>query len=166
MMGLKTLLCRWPALLALAAVSLALPALAGEDPAPALAGDDGATTAPQEQAASQAPAKAAPIAAAGLVAYIDPATGGLTATPTEEQRAAMRAALAALVNDSDQGLVEVTLPDGSVMLDLQGRFQEALVVLVAPDGTRRYECVSGLANTTDAPPAVAAPAAPTAAAAE
>ena len=155
MMGLRTLMCRWPALLALAVVSLALPALAGDEPAAA---------AQEEQTVAQA--TAAPVAAAGLVAYIDPATGGLTATPTEEQRAAMRAALAALVNDSDQGLVEVTLPDGSVMLDLQGRYQEALAVLVAPDGTRRYECVSSVPDAAAASPATAATAAPAAAVAE
>lgn len=157
MVGLKTLLCRWPALLALAVVSLAAPALAGDGPAAA---------AQEEQTAAQSTATAAPVAAAGLVAYIDPVTGGLTATPTEEQRAAMRTALAALVNDSDEGLVEVTLPDGSVMLDLQGRFQEALAVLVAPDGTRHYECVSSVPDAAGASPATAATAAPAAAVAE
>jgi hypothetical protein len=158
MMGLRTLLCRWPALLALAVVSLAAPALAGDDPAAA---------APPEQTAAQAPAEAAaPVAAAGLIAYIDPKTGGITSTPTAEQRAEMRAALAALVNDSDEGLVEVTLPDGSVMLDLQGRFQEALAVLVAPDGTRRYECISSVPDGGTTPPATAATAAPVAAVAE
>jgi len=131
-------------LLALAAVSLALPALAGDDPAAA---------APPEQAAAQAPAQA-PVAAAGLVAFIDPATGGLTSTPTEEQRAALRAALAALVNESDAGLYEVVLPDGTVVMDLQGRFQEAVVVQVAPDGTRNLACVGSVATAAQSPAAV------------
>lgn len=151
MIGLRTLLCRWPALLALAVVSLALPALAGDEPAAA---------AQEEQTATQENATAAPVAAAGLVAYIDPATGGLTATPTEEQRAAMRAALAALVNDSDQGLVEVRLPDGSVVMDLQGRFQEAVVVQVAPDGAQHMQCIGSLPDAAATPsPAPAPPAA-------
>lgn len=152
MMGLRTIPCRWPALLALAVVSLAAPALAGDDPAAA---------APPEQTANQAPAEVAPtVAAAGLVAYIDPATGGLTATPTEEQRAAMRTALAALVNDSDEGLVEVTLPDGSVVMDLQGRFQEAVVVQVASDGTQHMQCIGSLPDAAATPsPAPAPPAA-------
>jgi len=137
-------------LLALAAVSLALPALAGDDPAAA---------APPEQAAAQAPAQA-PVAAAGLVAFIDPATGGLTSTPTEEQRAALRAALAALVNESDAGLYEVVLPDGTVVMDLQGRFQEAVVVQVAPDGTRNLACVGSVATAAQSP--VAVPQAPAA----
>ena len=144
MMGLRSSLCRWSTLLALAAVSLALPALAGDDPAAA---------APPEQAAAQAPAQA-PVAAAGLVAYIDPATGGLTSTPTEEQRAALRAALAALVNESDAGLYEVVLPDGTVVMDLQGRFQEAVVVQVAPDGTRNLACVGSVAAAAQSPAAV------------
>jgi len=144
MMGLRSSLCRWSTLLALAAVSLALPALAGDDPAAA---------APPEQAAAQAPAQA-PVAAAGLVAYIDPATGGLTSTPTEEQRAALRAALAALVNESDAGLYEVVLPDGTVVMDLQGRFQEAVVVQVAPDGTRNLACVGSVATAAQSPAAV------------
>jgi hypothetical protein len=145
-------------LLALAAASLAVPALAGDDPA---------TAAPPEQPVAQAAAEAAPpVAAAGLVAYIDPATGGLTATPTEEQRAAMRAALAALVNDSGEGLVEVMLPDGSVVMDLQGRFQEAVEVQVAPEGTRHFQCVGSVPDTAGTPPAAAAPAPPAAAVAE
>ncbi len=157
MMGLRTLLCRWSTLLAVAAVSLALPALAGDDPAAA---------APPEQAAAQTPAEAAPVAAAGLVAFIDPATGGLTTNPTEEQRAAMRTALAALVNDSGEGLVEVRLPDGSVVMDLQGRFQEAVVLQVAPDGTRHMQCIGSLPDAAATPSSAPAPAPPAAAAAE
>lgn len=151
-MGLRSSLCRWSTLLVLTMASLALPALAGDDPAAA---------APPEQAAAQIPAEMAPpVAAAGLVAYIDPATGGLTSTPTEEQRAALRAALAALVNESDAGLSEVMLPDGTVVMDLQGRFQEAVVVQVAPDGTRHLACVGSLATATEAP--AAAPQSPAA----
>jgi len=157
MMGLRTLSCRWSTLLAVAAVSLALPALAGDDPAAA---------APPEQAAAQTPAEAAPVAAAGLVAFIDPATGGLTTNPTEEQRAAMRTALAALVNDSGEGLVEVRLPDGSVVMDLQGRFQEAVVVQVTPDGTRHMQCIGSVPDAAATPSSAPAPASPAAAVAE
>ena len=158
MMGLRTLMCRWSTLLALAAVSLAAPALAGDDPAAA---------APQEQAVTQAPAESAPpVAAAGLVAFIDPATGGLTATPTEEQRAAMRTALAALVYDSGEGLVEVRLPDGSVVMDLQGRFQEAVVIQVKPDGTQHRQCLGSVPDAAATPLSAPAPAPPAAAVAE
>jgi len=37
-------------------------------------------------------------------------------------------------------------PDGSMMVDLQGRFQDYAVMRIAPDGTKRGTCVqeSGL----------------------
>ena len=150
MMGLRTISCRWPALLALAAVTLALPALAGDDPAP---------VAPLEQAVTQATAESAqPVGTAGLVAYIDPETGRTTSTPTEAQRAAMQAALAELLNYSDEGLVEVVMPDGSVVMDLQGRFQSTLIVQVAPDGTQHFKQVGAVPDTIDAPPVSPAPA--------
>ncbi|HOC44827.1 MAG TPA: hypothetical protein PKJ99_17575 [Thermoanaerobaculales bacterium] len=150
MMGLGTFRCRWSALLVLAAASLAAPALAGDDPAP---------VAPQEQAVTQAPA-------AGLVVYIDPETGKVTSTPTDAQRAAMQSALAELLNYSDEGLVEVVMPDGSVVMDLQGRFQSTLIVQVAPDGTRHFTQVGAAPDTIDALPAQPAPAPQAAAAAE
>jgi len=149
MMGLKTLLCRWPALLALAVVSLAAPALAGDEPAAA---------AQEEQTAVQATATATPVAAAGLIIYIDPETGRPTSTPTEAQRAAMQSALAELLNYSDEGLVEVVMPDGSVVMDLQGRFQSTLIVQVAPDGTQHFKQVGAVPDTIDAPPVSPAPA--------
>jgi len=158
MIGLRTSLCRWSTLLALAAVSLALPALAGDDPAAA---------APPEQAVAQAPAEAAPaVGVAGMVAFIDPETGRLSSTPTEAQRAELRAMLADRMNDSYEGLVEVAMPDGSYMIDLQGRFQDLAVVLVAPDGTRHFECVNSVPQASGAPPAAVAPAPPAAAAVE
>jgi len=157
-MGLRNSLCRWSTLLALAAVSLALPALAGDDPAAA---------APPEQAVAQAPAEAAPpVAAASMIIYIDPETGRPTSTPTEAQRAEVRAALAEMVNWSQEGLVEVVLPDGSVVMDTQGRFGVALVTEVAADGTRHFSWVSAVPEASVSPPSGAAPAAPAAAAVE
>ncbi len=154
MMGLRTLMCRWPALLALAVVSLAAPALAGDEPAAA---------APPEQPVAQAPAEATPpVAAASLIIYIDPETGRPTSTPTEAQRAEVRAALAEMVNWSQEGLVEVVLPDGSVVMDTQGRFQMVLVTEVAPDGTRHDQWVSGAAAAAASPTAATTPAVPAA----
>jgi hypothetical protein len=157
MMGLKSSLCWWPALLVLAAASLAVPALAGDDPPPA---------APPEQAAAQVPAGAAPVGAAGIFGFIDPETGGLSSTPTDAQRAEMRAMLANSLNWSYEGLAEVAMPDGSFMLDLQGRFLSMLVVQVAPDGTRQFKHVAAGADAIDASPAAPTAAPPTAVAAE
>ena len=153
MMGLRTSLCRWPALLALAVVSLALPALAGDEPAAA---------AQEDQTVAQATATVAPVAAASLIIYIDPETGRPTSTPTEAQRAEVRAALAEMVNWSQEGLVEVVMPDGSVVMDTQGRFGMALIAEVAPDGTRHLEWVSGAAAAAGSSTAAAVPASPTA----
>lgn len=138
---------RMALLCALTALTLALPALA----------EDGGAAAPaQTPTASPAPATATapPVAAAGMIAYVDPVTGGHTSTPTEEQRAAMRAALEHALSRSVEGLQEVVLPDGSVMVDLQGRFQEAVVARRAPDGTLHTFCV------IDPDVALAPPAAP------
>lgn len=154
MMGLRALLCRWPALLALAVVSLAPPALAGDEPAAA---------AQEEQTVAQAPPEAAvPVAAANLIIYIDPETGRPTSTPTEAQRAEVREALAEMVNWSQEGLVEVVLPDGSVVMDTQGRFGVALVTEVSQDGTRHFSWVSSIPDASVAPPSGATPPAPTA----
>jgi hypothetical protein len=123
-------------------LTLAMPALA-DDAAPAAEPRQGAAT--QVEVAEPAP----PVAAAGLVAYIDPVTGGHTSNPTDEQRAAMAAALANTLSRSQEGLVEVVLPDGSVMVDLQGRFQNAVVVRRGPDGTLTYGCVTSPEAATD-----------------
>jgi hypothetical protein len=37
------------------------------------------------------------------------------------------------------GLQKVTLPDGSIMVDLQGRFQEAMVVQIDANGKARHD---------------------------
>lgn len=134
-------------------------ALAG----PALAGEVDETPAAPTAAVSPTAAAGAPPQGAGMVAYIDPETGRLTSSPSEAQRAEMRAALAAVLDRSQDGLYDVMLPDGSVMRDLQGRFQNAVVVRFADDGTQTNGCVtdaeSALApapNATDRQPAAAA----------
>jgi len=148
------LLRRASLLCAVAVLTLALPAMAEET-----------AVAAQPQTPTTAPAPTAetvqPVAAAGMVAYIDPVTGGHTSNPTPEQRAEMRAALAAALNRSEEGLYDVVLPDGTVMRDLQGRFQNAVVVRRGPDGTLTYDCVTNVEGATaaPAPPATEPPAA-------
>jgi len=50
------------------------------------------------------------------------------------------------------GLQKVTLPDGSIMVDLQGRFQEAMVMQITPDGKRVVTCTSDVKKTLSHPP--------------
>ncbi len=72
---------------------------------------------------------------------VDPATGALGA-PTAEQIQALERAVAAMLSQSSEGLEVVELPDGTLTVDLLGRFQEVAVAAVAPDGTLRTGCVS------------------------
>lgn len=123
--------------------------------------DSGGTPQVQPAAAEASVATAAPAEAAGLVVFIDPATGLQTSSPSDEQRAAMQAALAAALDRSEEGIYDVYLPDGSVMRDLQGRFQHALVAKVAPDGGLRYRCVTSVAGAEAPTVATAAPRAET-----
>jgi len=76
----------------------------------------------------------APASAPGMKAYVDPTTGALlpgrpASLPSAPAPAGMDASTA--------GLVEVPTPGGGVMVDLQGRFQNALVATIEPDGTMR-----------------------------
>jgi hypothetical protein len=68
--------------------------------------------------------------------YRDPETGGIV-----PPNAAESAVLETDVNSEDMtGLTQVMLPDGSVMIDLQGRFQESMVMQIAPNGQRVVSC--------------------------
>lgn len=53
-----------------------------------------------------------------------------------------------LVNQSTEGLVEVRRPDGSVSMDLQGRFQSVSVARKEADGTVTQSCVDNIAAAT------------------
>ena len=128
-----------------------------------------AARAPLESAAGSAskPAPAAPTApygSAGMVVGIDPETGKL-GLPTKAQRAALdrAASLSPAVDRSGTGLTVIHKPDGSLMVDLQGHFQDYAVVRIAPDGTKSESCVqeSGLdaALHGDGAPAAPAPSA-------
>ncbi len=91
-----------------------------------------AVTAPAPEPAQAAPGEA------GMKAYVDPETGALTNIPP--QSAVVPLAEQPVRPDR---LPEVTLPDGSVMVDLQGMFEETMVVTVDADGRRRMSCVEG-----------------------
>jgi len=75
-----------------------------------------------------------------MVVGVDPETGRL-GPPTPEQRAALGAAEQNALSRSSGGLVEEHHPDGSVSIDLQGRFQEFAVVHMGSDGKPVVECL-------------------------
>ncbi len=76
----------------------------------------------------------------GMVVVVDPETKQLRA-PQGREAEALLGAIPAL-NQSDAGLVQVRLPDGSYMIDLQGRYQEYAFVTVGSDGKLRAACGS------------------------
>ena len=101
------------------------------------------TTSPQAPPAAPAPSVEPPSYApgqAGMVVGVDPETGRL-GPPTPEQRAALGLTEFDALNRSSEGLVEVHHPDGSVSIDLQGRFQEFAVVHMDPAGKPVVECL-------------------------
>lgn len=79
-------------------------------------------------------------AQAGMVVAVDPETGVL-GMPTPEQLQALGLDQNPAYDDSDVGLVEVHHPNGTVSIDLQGRFQEYSVIRITPDGKKIMACV-------------------------
>jgi hypothetical protein len=104
------------------------------------------------QAPATAPARA-PAAGAGLVAFVDLATGKLV-EPSAADMAALALApeIQYALNMSTDGLREVPLPGGGYKLDMQGRFQSMLVATVGPDGKLRMGHPVALAARPAAPP--------------
>ena len=72
-------------------------------------------------------------------AAVDPKTGKLRA-PTPEELQVLTAPLAN--NESTEGLVPTTLPNGAVAIDLQGRFETSMMVKKEADGSISRACVS------------------------
>ncbi len=120
--------------------------------------------APQEAPAEASPAEQAPDGAAeaptaatqGLRAYRDPATGKLGPAPAGEALE-VSGAIEALVNESDEGLVERVGPAGSVLVDLQGRFKSFAVATVSPDGELSVDCTDSAEEANQILQAAAAP---------
>ena len=77
---------------------------------------------------------------AGRDVQVDPQTGQIKPlTPAEAQQLAD--GLKTMLNKSTEGLVQEKHPDGSVSIDLQGRFQNVAVARVNADGTLEQSCV-------------------------
>jgi hypothetical protein len=81
-----------------------------------------------------------PPAAAGMVVAIDPETGQL-GMPTSEQLLELSPLEMNAASRSSEGLHEIALPGGGFAIDLQGRFQEFVIVETGPDGRLRQRCV-------------------------
>ena len=101
-------------------------------------GADAATRAHHRRAPR--PALPGPPAAAGMVVGVDP-EAGLLGLPSRAQAAALVGLPGLSLNHSSDGLVPRRLPDGSLMLDLQGRFREYYLVHVDPQGRVVPQCL-------------------------
>jgi len=147
---LRPLLLTLGALAAIAAVAWgvnspprAAQTAAGEHPAAQTAVDSAAPVELTEVAAG-APAPAEPSApaswpagAAGMKAYFDPEAGGLTSEP---QPIGDQTVIGEVSANPEQ-LPEVDLgPGWGVMVDLEGHFQESLVLTVDAQGRRVLTC--------------------------
>jgi len=152
------------ALLLLAVPALAEPNAARKD-APTLRRTSTHARAQTARAARRARAKGHPAKAvaapaparAGMVIAYDPETGRL-GPPTVEQLLALDARERNAVSRSLAGLIQVHHPDGSVSVDLQGRFQEFAVATIGADGKPVLRCVEDSASVRR--PLSPAPAAP------
>ena len=130
----------------------ALPAAAAEKRLEATRGSSGNT--PTRTGAAVCPADDR-VGGAGLRAFIDPQTGQLR-RPTPEELAAWTKAAREEFSRAVDSLQPTTLPDGTLMLDLQGLFMQDLVVTRRPDGSLSTQCVPdserGIALAAPPPP--------------
>jgi hypothetical protein len=91
-------------------------------------------------ASANAGKKYVTVKVAGRDVQVDPQTGQIKPlTPAEAQQLAD--GLKTMLNKSTDGLVQEKHPDGSVSMDLQGRFQNVAVARVNTDGTLEQSCV-------------------------
>lgn len=127
-------------LLALSALLAAGLSVAAAEPTPA---------APPLASQEQKPQATPGAAQAGVVVVVDPETKELRA-PVGNEAAELLKDVPAL-NQSSEGLKQVRLPDGSYMMNLEGRFQEFSLVRRAGDGQLVPACVSGPAQPPAAP---------------
>ena len=80
-----------------------------------------------------------------MVVAVDRETGELR-SPTPEEILALSPIERNRLNHSGEGLTPVHHPDGSISIDLEGRFQEFAIAHVGPDGRLHYGCVSDRAE--------------------
>jgi hypothetical protein len=91
-------------------------------------------------ASANAGKKYVTVKVAGRDVQVDPQTGQIKPlTPAEAQQLAD--GLKTMLNKSTEGLVPEKHADGSVSIDLQGRFQNVAMARVNADGTLEESCV-------------------------
>lgn len=79
----------------------------------------------------------------GAVVVVDQQTGDVRPLTPEEARR-LATGLKQLVNNSDEGLVQIEQKDGTVSMDLEGRFQNVVLAKKEDDGSVSQTCVDNL----------------------
>ena len=108
------------------------------------------TQAPAKASTTRASATASP---QGLILNIDPVTGAILDHPADRAtKVVVSPDLAAHMTTSDEGLIEKPNPSGGKgrYVNLEGRYQNAMVGTVTTDGKLVVPCAQGLnapANT-------------------
>ena len=134
----RSLLAVWLPLLALALVLAFLP----DSSQLSSAADDPADTAAYTTNAGD------PVGAAAMRVRLDPESGTLL-LDTSAVAADKATDLEAMLSRSDEGLVSERLPNGTVRVDLQGRFQNASVAHIGADGLVHTNCTDQLHEAQD-----------------
>jgi hypothetical protein len=137
----KELFMSWKALLggfilvsAVAAVAVVMPSTTGES------GRESAVETAAVGGGDAAPGSAA------MRAYIDPETGEIQAGVGPVVPLSLDPGVQNALRRDSEGLVEVRHADGSVSIDLQGRFQSVSVAHIGEDGTVGVTACSEHAN--------------------
>ena len=103
-----------------------------------------------EAARQEAPGAAPSPGQAGMRVAIEPETGELT-VPSPQQQKLMEQELQEALSRSDVGLYEEVLPDGTVKVNLQGRFQNASIAVIDDDGNLHTSCAESHDGAQAAP---------------
>jgi hypothetical protein len=122
---------------------------------PAAIAADGARypVAPPESATFVADATGThPYASAGMILSIDPATGKFRTAPAQAT-ADLQAILGDAISTSSEGLVEEKsrVQGGGTMVNLQGRFQNAMTMAIDANGNVSAPCITGTPAETKTP---------------
>ncbi|HEY6807069.1 MAG TPA: hypothetical protein VI306_26055 [Pyrinomonadaceae bacterium] len=108
-----------------------------------LAGSKATATQVAQTASSVTPSTAkkfVTVKVAGRDVQVDPQTGQIKPLTPEEAKQ-LADGLKTMLNKSTEGLEQVKNADGSVSMDLQGRFQNVAVARVNEDGTVEESCI-------------------------
>ncbi len=104
----------------------------------------GTANSQDEQPDGQPANNPAPAAGGGLRAYLDPATGRLIDhAPYGKPTLELDRDTLHMFSSDGFGLIEETLPDGTVKIDLRGRFREGTVATFNDSGDIRIQRIGG-----------------------